>query len=262
LFSPNAARSYSGTLKLMLSNDSVILVPLAGMGKAAPIVTLSSSNIENDTIGNVVFVPIKLSTTNTVGFLDLSLHFDTSMLIYQGTFVPNSKTDLTTSRATGFARAHFDTLSAAQDSIIGYAAFQIFPTTTPCTTILFDSISIKNGKGLTCASVNPSFTATICSNISCGTTTLSNFLRYSKMPVLSIIPNPASGLTTLHSGTDLGAVEISIYDVLGDMRSEMSDVLSPAHPSEINTSSLPSGLYSVRVQSGRFGASVRLMHVR
>ncbi len=230
---------------------------------SASMTLLSTANIENDTIGNVVFVPIKSSVVTASSPFDLSLHFDTSMLVYQGTYQPNGATDLTTSRSSGFARLHFDTtMIAPQDSVIGYAEFQIFPKNTPCTQVLFDSVNLTIGKGSTCASMNPSFTATICSKPGCGTPTLSDYLRYHKLPALSIVPNPASGLTSLHSDTDLGEVAISIYDVMGVMRSQMTDELSPAHSAVINTSSLPSGLYSVRVESMGFGISVRLMHVR
>jgi hypothetical protein len=264
LFSPNGARSYSGRLELTLSNDSVILVPLTGTGKAAPTITLSSANLENDTIGNVVFVPIKLSATHTTGFLDLSLHFDTSMLVYKGAYLTDSsKIDLTTASSAGFARLHFDSISTvSQDSIIGYAAFQIFPTTTPCASVLFDSISITNSKGFTCASVNPSFTATICSKVGCGTTTLTDFLRYGKVPTLSIVPNPASGVTAIQSNVDLGQVQIELYDVLGNMVMSTSDILSPSHPTSLNLSTLPSGLLSIHVQSAGIGLSQRLMHLR
>jgi hypothetical protein len=110
--------------------------------------------------------------------------------------------------------------------------------------------------------VNPSFTATICSKIGCGTTTLTDFLRYGKVPTLSLVPNPASSVTTVQSNVDLGQVQIELYDVLGTVKAQKTAELGPADPAEINTSSLPAGLYSVRILYGGSASSVRLMHIR
>jgi photosystem II stability/assembly factor-like uncharacterized protein len=225
-------------------------------------VELSSITVQNDTLGATVYVPIKLTGATVKGTLDLSLHFDTAMLVYRGTYLSNTANDITTSANVGVAHIHFDTpLQPAQDSTIGFAAFQVFPTNTPCTKIVFDSISIASA-AIACAFVNPSFSATICSSLGCGTTSLSNFLRYKKLPTLSVIPNPASGLATLHSDSDLGEVSISIYDAMGELRSRIEGTLSATHSASINTSSLPSGLYSVRIESAGYAGSIRLMHVK
>jgi photosystem II stability/assembly factor-like uncharacterized protein len=264
-FAPDSSRTYVDSIVLYFADHSTRTIPLQGVGQGSiSSVQLRSNSIQNDTIGATVFIPIIAVDRQVTNALDLSLHYDTSILVYEGTYLTEDlENDLTTTRSTGFARLHFDMDAASsQDSIIGYAAFQIFPTSAPCTTALFDSISITNGKGLSCASVNPSFTATICSKVGCGTTTLTDFLRYDKTPTLSIIPNPASGVTKVLSNVDLGQVEIELRDVLGNIVMSTSDVLSPNHPASLRLSTLPSGLFSIRVQAVGIGLSQTLMHLR
>ncbi len=215
----------------------------------APSATFSASNVSNDTIGATVYVPI-FSKPKLVGSdLGFSLHFNDSVLVYQGTYLATgSKVDQTIMRGRGLAKVHFDQ-SALQneDTLLGYAAFTIFPRYDSCSTVFFDSISVSSASITACASVSQSFTATICSKVGCGTHTLSDFLRTGKLPILSIIPNPATRLTILHSDTDLGSVEVQVYDMLGVLRATESKVLSSHHSIDFNAASWPAGSYSIRV---------------
>jgi photosystem II stability/assembly factor-like uncharacterized protein len=262
-FAPAGSRIYNADLVLTLSNDSSITIPLSGFGKAPPTISLFSNSAGNDTIGATVFVPVVMSPNSRSGILDLALHFDTSMLVYLGAFQDtNAVANQTGVKSPGLATLHFNLSDPRADSTLGYIGFRLFPLTTPCTSILFDSISITDGKSVICANTNVSFSANICSLAGCGATTLSDFLRYSKLPVLSLAPNPTSATTTLRTDTDLGEVSIEIYDVLGGLEATMGSPLSPASPISINTTTLASGLYSVRVRTAGFAASLRLLRIQ
>ncbi|MFI5264594.1 MAG: WD40/YVTN/BNR-like repeat-containing protein, partial [Candidatus Kapaibacterium sp.] len=180
-FFPDSGRSYSTNLQMSLNDGSIITIPLQGFGKPPQILSVGTADIRNDTIGATIYIPITSQPLIQFGNLDLSVHFDTSMLIYQGTFAPGSSTDRTIATSVGFARLHFpESTIQSLSNILGYAEFRIFPTHTPCTTVLFDSMSIINDVGVICGLAEPSFSSQICSEIVCGTAIISDFMRYNK----------------------------------------------------------------------------------
>jgi photosystem II stability/assembly factor-like uncharacterized protein len=262
-FSPNGSRNYNASILLVFDDSSKQTVPILGGAKKSQSLILEGGSITDDTIGGTVYVPIYVTPKPLTGNIALNLHFDTSMLIYRGTyFAGNNVVDRTISQADGLASILFDEQDIlSSDTVLGYAVFEVFPTYTACTTISFDSITVANAKGAVCASSNSSFTAEICSAVGCGTPTLSNLLRYNKMPALSIVPNPASEVTTIQSNVDLGEVQIELYDVLGNLVMNTSDIISPSHPASLNLSSLPSGLLWIHIQGAGIGLSQRLMHL-
>jgi hypothetical protein len=247
-------------MELSLNDGTTVTVPLHGFGKLPQILNLSTSDINNDTVGGTIYIPIHTDPLIAFGDLDLSVHFDTSMLIYRGTYQPGSSTDQTTGRSDGFARLHFDQNTVqSSGNILGYATFDIFPLHVPCTTVVFDSISVMSSKGVICALAEPSFSSEICANIICGTASLSGFLRYLRMPDVTISPNPSAGITWIRSDRDIGNTSIFVYDQLGRLQLKIEDVLSPLHPAEINLSSIHSGMYSLRIESNAYNRSQPLM---
>ncbi|HWF44343.1 MAG TPA: T9SS type A sorting domain-containing protein [Candidatus Kapabacteria bacterium] len=263
LFSPDAMRVYQTNVRLTLSDGTDITVNLSGVGKRLEQITLASQDtIVNDTIGANVDLPIAAQPGIAWGDLDLSLHFDTSMLVYRGSYLPGDGTDHTTQRGDGFARLHFDQSAVQGDSIIAYARFQLFQTNTPCTNVLFDSIRITNPKGYTCALAEPSFSATICSPPECGSHILSNFVRYGVTPSLRIVPNPASGFAAVHSTANMGLAKLSVFDETGTLRKTLDATINIEHPAELDLSNLPAGFYTIRVQSSQWCSFLKLMLVQ
>ena len=259
-FFPDSARGYAANLLLPLSDGNSINVPLQGFGKTPQDVTLSTSDAVQNTIGGSVVIPIIAKPHIDFGSLDISIHFDTSMLVYQGTFTPGGITDLTTFRSVGFARVHFPESDVQSiNDTLGYAEFLIYPTHTPCTTVFLDSMSISNSKGVVCAIAEPSFSSQICSGILCGTALMSDYLRYGKFPGVSIHPNPASGSASVKSDIDLGISDISVYDALGRLCWSGETMISPEHPAQMNLLGLPSGMYSVRIKAGQIDKSLTLL---
>ncbi|MEP7234130.1 MAG: T9SS type A sorting domain-containing protein, partial [Ignavibacteriota bacterium] len=261
-FFPDSARIYAADLEVTLDDGSIVSVPLQGFGKTPQILKISSADIHSDFIGETVSIPIISAPPIAFGGLDLSIHFDTSMMIYRGTFVQGSKIDQTIQTSAGFARVHFDetNLQTVGDTI-GFAEFDIYPTHTPCTTVVFDSLSLTNGKGILCGIAEPSFSSLICSNIICGTEIVSNFIRYQQIPFLSITPNPSSGRSTIHSDIHLDAVKIFFYDQVGRLQYEEENVdLSAGHA--LNLQSLPAGFYSVHVRSAQLTTTVPFLLIQ
>ena len=259
-FFPDSARSYSSSLHLALNNGRFIDVPLQGFGKAPEKFSFSTVNILNDTIGATISIPIFSQSSFQYGNLDISIHFDTSMLIYEGTFRPGSTTDQTIARSIGFARLHFDQRNIqSSDSILGDARFQIFPTNTPCTTVLFDSINITNSNGAICALAPTSFSSEVCTDNNCGAISISSFMRYGKIPDVGVHPNPSTGSTSVRSDIDLGATRISVFDQMGRLKYKTESLLSPSHPAELHFNGLASGLYSIHVQGEQYSKLLQLI---
>jgi hypothetical protein len=237
---------------------------MTGYGKLFPPASISSQSVTDDTIGAIVYVPIILHESGPADNLDLSLHFDTSMLVYRGTYLSNGGTnDETISLIANTVRLHFDSIAlVTEDSIIGYAQFEIFPDSAECDSVVFDSVSLTSG-GIACASINSYFAATICSSgAGCTTQILSNALRYGTLPMLNIIPDPASDATFIHTDTDIGEAEIEVCDILGNMRMKVSHPLAPSNPVQLDLSSLPPGPYSVRVLTGNFERMMNMMVIK
>lgn len=229
-------------------------------GRVPDLGNIRSMDITADTIGGTIYLPIIIPSGYKLSDIMLSMHFDTSILVYQGAFL-NGK-NITDISMPGLAKLHIDNTSTVQDdSMIIYAAFKYFPNNNPCTTVLFDSISIASS-GLRCASIITTFSAKICSNMGCSAAMLSNYLRYGKAPQLSIVPNPSSGFASIHSDMNIGEAEIEVYDILGELKMKFEDVLSSSHSTTFDISGLPSGLYSIRVREGGNVMSLRMMHTR
>jgi hypothetical protein len=260
-FSPDSSRNYAVNLTLTLSDGNVVAVPVTALASSPLQLALSTDSLYDDTVGGTVYVPIIVHPPALSGTLDLTLQFDTAMLVYQGAYgMKDSQTDVTTQRSSGSVRLHFDqTTIQKSDTIVGYAAFLIYPTSTNCTTVGFDSISIEDGTGLTCTSINKNVAAPICSASACGTTELSNLLRYDRMPHLTIAPNPVSAVARIVTDRDLGEVTIQVFDALGQLRAGDVQLLNRSHSAAISVSELGSGPYAVRVLSSIYSGNYRLI---
>jgi photosystem II stability/assembly factor-like uncharacterized protein len=248
------AMDVSGSiLRTMNSGGDSVVGPIGAS-------TLSTQNISNDTIGATIYVPILGHGTRPIGAVDLSVGYDTAMLVYQGAFLRGGTNDRTTSRGKNYAHVHFDA-TASTDSVVGYATFRIFPRTSTCSDVTFDSIEIPLNQ-IACSAVAPSFKSTVCSKLGCGTPTISDFLRYGKTPQLTITPNPAANTVSLHTDVDVGEASIELYDVAGVLRTSLHMQLTASAATQLDLSTLPSGMYTVRVRSAAIDRSISMMHLK
>ena len=205
-------------------------MPLNVIGGATPSVTFSTSNVSNDTIGGSIYVPIISSSRSFIGDLDFIVRYDTSVLVYAGAFQAGTQADATTSRSVGSAHIHFPrATSSMQGNIAGYAVFNFFPNDSSCTLVTLDSFAITQRSEI-CATASSPITSVVCGVFGCGNSPLSGFLRYHKIPTLTIVPNPSSTYASIHSDMDLGDVTIEIYDALGKLISRNTALLFTNQP--------------------------------
>ncbi|MDP4236135.1 MAG: two-component regulator propeller domain-containing protein [Bacteroidota bacterium] len=83
-FFPDTERSYHAMLEIELEDGARYDIPLSGFGEGNAPLVLSSIGQFNDTIGGGVDLPIVISHSALLSSAEIVLHYDTTMLIYQG----------------------------------------------------------------------------------------------------------------------------------------------------------------------------------
>ncbi len=261
IFLPTSARSYAARLHIFASGEEQT-IPLSAVGGDAPTVTFTTADISNDTIGGSIYVPIISSSQSFIGDLDFAVRYDTTMLVYAGSYQAGRQIDATTARWVGFAHVLFPQAAASmKGNVAGYAVFHIYPKDSSCTSVILDSFVITQSSEICAITASP-IISTVCGKLGCGTPLISQFTRYSKIPTLRIIPNPASTYALIHSDADLGEVTIEVFDALGKLVSRSATQLSPNHPALISTELFCTGTYQVRILSGDGGYSLNLLQLK
>jgi hypothetical protein len=209
------------------------------------------ADITTDTIGGDIIVPINFKSSVDIN-AEFTLHFDTSDLIYKGTF-DSYNIDHTIWVDKGTARIRYN---PSQDSVL-YAQFLFFPTDSNCTKVTIDSIiTANNSPG--CAS-GRSLTATICGPEGCGIGTLSRFIRYGTAPEFSITPNPTRGTISLQSNIDINGAVIEIRNEVGAISYSTRSDVKKSDGLSLDVSSLPSGAYILLVKGHGAGVPLVIM---
>lgn len=73
----------------------------------------------------------------------------------------------------------------------------------------------------------------------------------------SIYPNPTRGLIQINSVVDLGATDVSIYDMNG--RRVWQNTLTLGHHTQIDASALSSGIYLIKIDGGNYSHTTKLI---
>jgi photosystem II stability/assembly factor-like uncharacterized protein len=258
-FRPDAGRSYSGTLHVVLSNDSVIDIPLQGNGKLVGVMTFTSLNIANDTIGAFVELPIILHSNVKPQSVDFGITYDSSSLLYSGTY-NHGGVERTVTEQPGI-KVHFDITDIdASDTILGYARFQSFPTSTGCLSVTFDSIAFgSNGR---CPLVRlPDASAKICATANCANPLIAQWLRYGQIPRFWIVPNPATESAVIVSNLPNGTFSADVFDALGHKLPVRVASNDAGHP-KLDLSTLRDGVYTVLATYGGQQTPLKLLILR
>ncbi|HZK75979.1 MAG TPA: T9SS type A sorting domain-containing protein, partial [Candidatus Kapabacteria bacterium] len=259
LFTPIDTGLRAATYELRLDNDTLITIPLAGVGLATRKLSLaaSSTNQKTDTIGGMVAVPITVDGLAHAETIELVLHYPLADLDYMGSFdLLGTKVDIPGEQWPG--RSKLRITGAMDGTIAAYAHFNVFSDTAYNPQITFDSLDVPTA--LTpCEYVPPpEVTSEIIPMQGCGIQMLSRWVHLGQRPVFGIRPNPSSGAITVTSSMDVGDVSIEVYDMLGTERAHFNLLLSNDAPA---TLSLPfeSGLYYVRVISEAGASNVPII---
>jgi ligand-binding sensor domain-containing protein len=264
-FAPDTARSYNATLLITLEDGTALNVPLAGYGIPSMSMSISTADAFNDTIGAEIDVPIVISNSSAIHSAEVTVHYDTSMLVYRGSVSASGNgIDEPGMRSPGQSRLLIPTI--ASGDTIAYAHFDFFPSGHTCTDVTFDSLTITSRGALCAALRNTSAACHICSSNGCGNGLISQFLRYGTLATLTVQPNPAGAQMTLHTSATLGPAKIEIVDPLGISRQSLFGVLDSDKPFNLDLQSISDGLYYLKITasstmgSGQFTRVIPFIH--
>jgi ligand-binding sensor domain-containing protein len=261
-FMPDAARPFQALLEITLEDSSIYRFPLNGFGPNATPVALGAAGAYSDVIGSTVIVPILLGNSASITDAELNLHYDTSMLVYQGTTSnAGAALDDPGSSWEGGSRIHVrkDDLQAGSDTV-AFARFLLYPQANPCSDVTIDSVRLS-GPAKNCLVLsNDSVVVHICSSIACGSNILSQYLRYGVTPSLRILPNPAGATAGVRSSVTLGATTIDVLDQLGSTVAHLQGDIKANETFPIDLSGVTDGMYFLRITSGSFSCTNPLIH--
>jgi photosystem II stability/assembly factor-like uncharacterized protein len=263
LFTAGSSTNYSSALQIELSDGSLDTLQLLGFGKPSPQIVLAAPNQFNDTIGGDIYLPVRISNAIEQGDLDFTVHFDTSMLLYGGSYSNGGTNDLTNWTQSGRVRVHIPAASIDWTNPklpAGQIVFRVFPRFDSCTTVTIDSVNILV-RGISCQQTITPFTAQICSNLGCGTVQISDFLRYKHIAPFSIQPNPSKGMVTIMSKENIGAVRICLRDERGIARFETFSILQAGSSSVLDFTKISSGSYWITISNESYNETQKLLIV-
>jgi photosystem II stability/assembly factor-like uncharacterized protein len=234
-------------LVLNLDNGSSDTVTLAGYVNIIPEnLSFSTQNVQTDTLGTTVAVPITLNGLERAENVTLVMHYDGSV-DYLGSFSPTGvQLDIPGEQWAG--RSELAITGATSGEVMGYAKFNVFNDSNTAAHATFDSVNVLTQTSACEYAMPAPDTSTITTLSGCAIPILSQLIHLGVEPALSIVPNPANGNVWISSSSDLGTVTIEIYDMLGVQQSVVSGQISENNPMELL---LParSGVYNILVHS-------------
>jgi|GEM_PF-1831694 len=249
VFTPQDSGIRFAAYQLTLDNDTVITIPLAGVGISPYNLTLSATSLseKTDTIGGTVAVPIIVDGLARAETIELVLHYPLADLVYDGSFDPaGTKVDIPGEQWPG--RSKLRIMGVQDSAIAAYARFDVFSDTSYTPQVTFDSLNVPTQLGPCEYVLPPMATATIMPIQGCGIQMLSRWVHLGEKPVFGIRPNPTNGEITITSSLDVGETTIEVYDMLGMRRGYYQSSLAKGVPLALSLL-LPSGIYYVRVAS-------------
>jgi len=234
-------------------NYSIIVQP------STDTVIISAEDISTDTIGGPVRVPIVMNKKIALSSYSLSVRYDRNGLEYLGTVNANGTSlDQGAIEQTGTAAIFTNTIS--NDSILGYAMFNVYWNSAGCSEIHLDSIQLEPAQDDCFAITTPSVTK-ICLTDTCGTSVISEFMR-GKTFTLRISPNPAHSVISLTPSVSLKNARIELLDLQGRLIMEKRADLDSDHPTALPITDLSEGKYYLRVTSAGVNTTQQLTIIK
>jgi hypothetical protein len=244
-------------LVLNLNNGTNDTVALAGYVNISPsALTLSTQNVQTDTLGATVAVPITLNGLEHAENIELVLHYD-GPVDYLGSFSPSGvQLDVPGEQWAG--RSELSITGATSGAVMGYAKFNVFNDSNEAAHATFDSVTVLTQTSACEYSMPAPDTSTITTLSGCAIPILSQLIHFGVEPTFSIVPNPTNGNVWISSSGDVGAVTIEVYDMLGTQQSIVSGQINENEPIELQ---LPgrSGVYNIVVRANSGTRTLRVV---
>ena len=261
-FVPGHSGAMNATLVVTLANGIDSSISLCGFSAPPEMLAFDAStlNVQTDTIGGDVSVPIKIDGLLRPEIVELVLHYPLADLVYDGSSDRSGmKVDIPGEAWPG--RAKLRIVDDTPGTVAAYAHFNVFSDTNYHPQITFDSVDIPTALSSCSYSLPPAVTATIYPLEGCGDQLLSRWVHLGKVPLLRIQPNPSNGVITISSSQDLGTATIEAMDALGTLRARFQVSITNDAPAQLL---LPfeSGVYYIRVISGSNEESVPVVIAR
>ncbi|MDP4220327.1 MAG: T9SS type A sorting domain-containing protein, partial [Bacteroidota bacterium] len=209
-------------------------------------IRFTSSRIINSSFNITIHLPIFLHHSGTMNDVDMIMHYPTQSLKLTGTSLYNGKTfDVSGSEWPGRTALHLAAadLNAAPDSLLGYVNFLWTPLEFDCDEIAFDSIDTHSTEAPCSGPLSAlPFKGIIGSYSTCGAAAVP--AHDSRLPIVSIHPNPATSTVTVELSGFSGLVQYELFDVLGKSRKHGTITGSS---SSLDVSGLGAGSYYFRL---------------
>ncbi len=250
----------NAALLLQLDNGSTDTVFLAGFVNIDPsVLSMATTNVQTDTLGGTVFLPILVNGLLHSEDVELMLHYNGSM-DYLGSFsLSGSKLDIPGQQGAG--RSELEITGALPGDTLGYAEFNVFNDSNSPANATFDSLKVLTATSPCEYTLPASVTDTISTLSGCGIQLLSKLIHLDESPLFRVWPNPTMGTVWLTSSLNVGDVSISVYDVLGTQQSQIAATVQKDSPLEVP---LPdaSGVYSIVLKSPAGMRTIRVVRQR
>jgi len=223
-----------------------------------PPTTFRTHDIEVDTIGEMIAVPIL--GDHITSEQEVIIYYDTTSLVYQGTYSTHRERQRDSS-ASGKVCVFFDPVYLHQsDSVLGYAHFEFYPVKEPCSEVILTTRDIGVHPN-SCLPIGSSVSR-ICTTPSCALHYLANFMRYGNVPEIDVYPNPAAEHTIIVSHASVESASIIVTDISGrSLLHQRIDLLINS-PMKLNTSALSPGMYFITIKNDAFKLNYPLYIVR
>jgi hypothetical protein len=246
MFHPSGYGLQNDSIVFHFSNGVFDTIPLSGYSIGGQPLTLFTQSVQTDTLGATVAVPITLNGLERAENVTLVLHYDGSVE-YLGSFSPSGvQLDVPGQQWAG--RSELSITGATSGAVMGYAKFNVFNDSNEAAHASFDSVNVLTQTSACEYSMPTPDTSTITTLSGCGIPILSQLIHLGIEPTLSTVPNPTNGNVWISSNSDIGAVTIEVFDMLGTQQSVVSGQINENEPMELL---LPnrSGVYNILVHS-------------
>lgn len=245
-FMPRGNGERRANLRITFEDSTTIIVPMRGYGKGVTELLTTTADAATDTLGATVYLPIAYASDGEMTGVSMEMSWTSDQLEFVDVYdLLGVSIASPTSNPKRYILNFPSTI--AQNGLIGHAAFRVYSGDDACMPVVFDSITSLTSRPACAFAINPMMSAQICVPNDCIATRVSNYLRYGKLPVISVIQVDRDLLLTVEK--NFGDVEIRVISTLGVVEEMHTEELRADKPVRFSVSTLPEGLYFIEVRS-------------